>query len=121
MRPTAGSDGMSWSHVVAEAIAGYVAVSFWALIGTAPLTARHFNQFSLVGLVANAVVVPIMGFGAVICGLTAAVLDFISPAIARLILLLAGRLAGLGNWLAGWFESFSPAAPGSPLCELRRR
>jgi competence protein ComEC len=106
MRPTAGSDGMSWSHVVAEAIAGYVAVSFWALIGTAPLTARHFNQFSLVGLVANAVVVPIMGFGAVICGLTAAVLDFISPAIARLILLLAGRLAGLGNWLAGWFEAW---------------
>ncbi len=51
-------------HVVAETIlAVHVAVSFWALIGTAPLTAFHFNQLSLVGLIANAIVVPIMGFG----------------------------------------------------------
>lgn len=92
--------------VVLEAAAGYVAVSFWALIGTAPLTALHFNQFSLVGLVANAVVVPIMGFGAVICGLAAAALSFISPVAARPVLLLAGHLAGAGNWLAGWFEGW---------------
>ena len=92
--------------MIAEAIAGYVAVSFWALIGTAPLTAFHFNQFSLVGLIANAVVVPIMGFGAVICGLAAAALSFVSPTGARPLLLLAGSLAGAGNWLARWFEGW---------------
>ena len=64
-------------NLIGESIAGYVAVSFWALIGTAPLTAFHFNQFSIVGLVANAVVVPIMGFGAVVCGLAAAGMSFI--------------------------------------------
>ena len=39
----------------AEFAAGYLAVSFWAMVGTAPLTAFHFNQFAIVGLVANAV------------------------------------------------------------------
>jgi len=68
IRPQMTDAGVSRGYAVAELIAGYIAVSFWALIGTAPLTAFHFNQFSLVGLVANAVVVPIMGFGAVITG-----------------------------------------------------
>lgn len=102
---TGGAD-VPRSHMIAEAIAGYVAVSFWVLVGTAPLTAFHFNQFSLVGLIANAVVVPIVGFGAVICGLAAATLSFVSPTGARPLLLLAGSLAGAGNWLAGWFEGW---------------
>ena len=91
---------------IAEATTGYVAVSFWALIGTAPLTAFHFNQFSLVGLIANAVVVPIMGFGAVMTGLVAALLSFLWPAAARPRLLLAGSLASAGNGLAGWFAAW---------------
>jgi competence protein ComEC len=103
MRPGMTGDGVSRVHAVMESIAGYVAVSFWALLGTAPLTALHFNQFSLVGLVANAIVVPIMGFGAVIFGLFAAALSFLLPAGARPLLLFAGSLAGVGNWLAGWF------------------
>ena len=106
MRPSTGGTGVPRSQAIAEAIAGYVAVSFWALVGTAPLTALHFNQFSLVGLIANAVVVPIMGFGAVICGLAAAALSFVSPTGARPLLLLAGSLTGVGNWLAGWFEGW---------------
>ena len=105
-RPAASAAGVSRSNRIAEAIAGYVAVSFWALIGTAPLTAFHFNQFSLVGLIANAVVVPIMGFGAVITGLLAAALSFFWPAGARPLILFAGGLAGAGNWLAGWFVNW---------------
>ncbi len=60
VRPRTTDTGVSRGYAVAESIIGYVAVSFWALIGTAPLTAFHFNQFSLVGLIANAVVVPII-------------------------------------------------------------
>ena len=58
-----------WRYL--EAGAGYLAVSFWAMVGTAPLTAYHFNQFAIVGIAANAVVVPIMAFGATISGLVA--------------------------------------------------
>jgi competence protein ComEC len=106
MRPLTTEAGVSRIHAIVESIAGYVAVSFWALIGTAPLTAFHFNQFSLVGLIANAIVVPIMGFGAVISGLCAAALSFLWPAGARPLLLFAGNLAGAGNWLAGWFAGW---------------
>jgi competence protein ComEC len=101
--PLAPPVARSRAHRIGAAIAGYVALSFWALVGTAPLTAFHFNQFSIVGIVANAIVVPIMGFGAVVCGLIAAALNFIWMGGASEVLWLAGRLASVGTWLAGWF------------------
>ncbi len=86
-----------------EAPAGYLAVSFWAMLGTAPLTAFHFNQFAVVGMVANAVVVPIMAFAATISGLLAAALSFFSEPAARPILLFGAHALAAGNWLAAWF------------------
>jgi competence protein ComEC len=94
---------------VGAAIAGYVAVSFWALIGVAPLTAYHFNQFSAVGVIANSVVVPIMGIGGVICGLTACAIGMIAPAVGAPLLIVAGWSLAVGTWLAGWFVRW-PAA-----------
>jgi competence protein ComEC len=101
---------------LAGAIGAYVAVSFWALLGTAPLTAYHFNQFSLVGLIANAVVVPIMGGGGMICGLLAAVLSFFYLPLASIVLRLASVCLMLGTFLAGtfaalpgaWIRTFTP-------------
>ncbi|MBV8452481.1 MAG: ComEC/Rec2 family competence protein, partial [Deltaproteobacteria bacterium] len=89
-----------------ERVCGYFAVSFWAMLGTAPLTAFHFNQFSLVGLVANAAVVPIMGFGAVVCGLIAAGCSFIYLPLASRILIVAAKFAALGTLLARWFVTW---------------
>jgi competence protein ComEC len=90
--------GYAW-----EWVCGYFAVSFWAIVGTAPLTAFHFNQFSLVGLIANPIVVPIMGFGAVACGLAAAASSFIYPPSASWILIVAGKFAACATMLARWF------------------
>ncbi len=106
MNPLAPPAERSRFNVIGEVIVGYLAVSFWAMLGTAPLTAFHFNQFSLVGVIANAVVVPIMGFGAVICGLLAAALSFVALPLARGPLWLAGELAGAGTSLAGWFAGW---------------
>jgi competence protein ComEC len=86
-----------------EAPTGYLAVSFWAMVGTAPLTAYHFNQFAIVGIVANALVVPIMAFGATVSGLIAAALSFFSESAARPILLFGASALAAGNWLAAWF------------------
>ena len=94
---------------VGAAIAGYVAVSFWALIGVAPLTAYHFNQFSAVGVIANSIVVPIMAIGGVICGLTACAIGMIAPAVGAPLLIVAGWSLEAGTWLAGWFVRW-PAA-----------
>ncbi len=101
--PAPRTDAKSYANVAAEWSTGFVAVSFWALLGTAPLTAYHFNQFSIVGLVANAAVVPIMGFGAVVCGLAASCMSFVFSPFGRELLWLAGKLVATGTWLAGWF------------------
>ncbi|HUN56697.1 MAG TPA: DNA internalization-related competence protein ComEC/Rec2 [Candidatus Binataceae bacterium] len=87
-----------------ESGAQYAAISFWAMVGTAPLTAFYFNQFAIVGLIANAIVVPIMGFGCVIWGLIASILSFVFMPAARVPLWIAGECAAIGNGLAGWFE-----------------
>ncbi|MFZ0677396.1 DNA internalization-related competence protein ComEC/Rec2 [Candidatus Binatus sp.] len=92
---------LRWRYI--EAPAGYLAVSFWAMVGTAPLTAYHFNQFAVVGIVANALVMPIMAFGATISGLVAAALSFFSESAARPILLFGASALAAGNWLAAWF------------------
>jgi competence protein ComEC len=104
--PLSVRDEPSRATSVAKWACGYFAVSFWAMIGAAPLTAFHFNQFSLVGLVANAVVVPIMGFGAVVCGLVAAACSFVNVPLAGGILLAAAKLANLGTSLARWFMAW---------------
>ncbi|HYB92097.1 MAG TPA: DNA internalization-related competence protein ComEC/Rec2 [Candidatus Binataceae bacterium] len=96
-------EGRSRAWKNAEGIFGYFGVSFWALLGTSPLTAYHFNQFSTVGVAANAVVVPIMGFSATVTGLAASALSFVWAAPARALLHVAGLLLGMSNWLAGWF------------------
>jgi competence protein ComEC len=98
-----------WMPRAGAAGAGYVAVSFWALIGVAPLTAYHFNQFSAVGVIANSVVVPIMAIGGVICGLTACAIGMVAPALGAPLLIAAGWSLAAGTYLAGWFARW-PAA-----------
>lgn len=98
---------LRWRYL--EAGTGYLAVSFWAMAGTAPLTAYHFNQFAIVGIVANAAVVPIMAFGATISGLVAAALSFFSESAARPILLFGANALAAGNWLAAWFVDWPMA------------
>ena len=88
---------------------GYFAVSFWAMFGVAPLTALYFNQFSIVGLIANSVAVPIMGFGGTIIGLAAAAMSFIWMPGAVVLLWIAGRFIIAGNLLAAWFSEWPMA------------
>ena len=95
-----------WRDRIALIAAGYLAVSFWALIGTAPLTAFYFNQFSIVGLIANAVVVPIMGLCGTVFGLLAALMSFIAMTPAHAMLVVGGLTLEIGTWLAGWFLSW---------------
>jgi competence protein ComEC len=102
-------EGAARGWIAAEVALGYFAVSFWAMAGTAPLTAFHFNQFSIAGIAANAIVVPIMGFGATVMGLAAAAMSFVWIAPARLILMAGGEAIAAGNWLARWFVAWPGA------------
>lgn len=64
----------------------FLLVSLSAIVGTLPLVARHFNQFSLIGLLTNCIFVPLMGFVAVPAGLAAAVLLPIFPDAAAILM-----------------------------------
>ncbi len=64
-----------WSRVISKLIS-FLLVSFFAVCGTLPLVAAYFNQISLVGLAANFIMVPLIGFLAIPLGLVAL---FVSP------------------------------------------
>jgi len=49
----------------------FIQVSFLAIMGTLPLVMFYFNQISLIGLVSNLVLIPLIGFGVVPLSLTA--------------------------------------------------
>ncbi|MFP4445883.1 MAG: ComEC/Rec2 family competence protein [Desulfosudaceae bacterium] len=90
-----------WSH---RGI-GFLLVSLFAILGTAPLAMFYFNQVSLVGLAANCFMVPLIGFVAVPLGLTGAAVSAFSPDLSWLCfqgaaMVIQGALV-LARWLAG--------------------
>src|SRR5207249_6195905 len=70
--------------------ATFALVSPCALLGTAPLTAFHFHQVSLIGVVANPVIIPIFGALVVIPGLVGAAVEPAWPAAAVVLFRMAG-------------------------------
>src|SRR5207247_7936332 len=78
MRRLAPAAAGSWRARLSAA----ALVSPCALVGTAPLTAFHFHQVSLVGLVANPLAIPIFGSVVVVLGLVGAVLEPVAPPAA---------------------------------------
>ncbi len=74
-----------------------LAVSLAAISATLLPMALYFQQSSLTGLASNLFVVPLLGYGAVIAGISAIPLIEILPQVASLFLNLAGFLAALSN------------------------
>src|SRR5262249_3462388 len=65
-------------------------VSPCSLVGTAPLTAFHFHQVSVVSLVANPLTLPIFGSAVVVTGLLGAVVEPLAPGVATILFRAAG-------------------------------
>jgi len=97
-------------------LAHFMLVTLLATLGTAPLTALHFNQLSLVGLVANLAAVPLAAFLIVPLGLVACLLYPISELLAGFFadvgLFLSTLLSDLAAWFSsldfGWFHVATP-------------
>jgi competence protein ComEC len=77
-----------------------VAIFFWvsllAFLGSLPLVMVYFNQVSLVGLAANFIFVPLIGFGVVPLGVVGAGLLAFSPFLAEQVFRVALALLGWG-------------------------
>jgi competence protein ComEC len=95
-------------------LAGGLAVSVVAALGTAPLTAHHFGSLSLVGVVANLVVVPLVGAAAVVVGLAGAVVLALSDRIAAACFISAGLCIQVANRCASWLSEVPGAAIAVP-------
>jgi len=94
--PVAGA-GAGWGVRLATA----ALVSPCALLGTAPLTAFHFHQVSLAGVVANPLVLPLFGGVVVGAGLVGAFVEPVAPALADWLFRIAGAALQPGIWLVG--------------------
>jgi len=67
--PIDGQNVKTTSNQVRRKLVGFFLVSLFAICGTLPLVMFYFNQISLIGLFANFVVVPLVGFVVIPCGL----------------------------------------------------
>jgi len=107
--PTSG-----WRRIIAF-VAASVRVSVAATAATAPLTAWHFQQVSLIAPLANLVALPLLGPATLLPGLGALPLVALAPAAAHLCLRVAAAAASLGLAIAAAFAAFPAAALETPM------
>ena len=110
LRPPTPGVPPSWRERACHWGTAYLAVSVYALFGTAPLTALYFNQVSVAGLFANLLVVPLLGSAAVLLGLAASGLFFLHAGVASWVLVGAGWVTHAGTWLTMQIGTWSWAA-----------
>jgi len=82
-----GNKGMikkGWGIRILQRLFSFVLVSFFAILGTLPLVMFYFNQISLVGIVANLLIVPIIGFIVIPLGLISVLLYPLSIFVATI-------------------------------------
>jgi competence protein ComEC len=86
-----------------------------AWLGTAPLTAFHFHQVSLVSVLANPVVIPLFEGVALLPALVGALVAPTSPAFASVVMAIAAVPVGVGVLVVRWVGGWSWAAVEVPL------
>jgi competence protein ComEC len=83
----------------------FVAASVAASLATAVPVLFTFNQASLNGVAANFLIVPLLGYGAVLAGFCALPFVYLFPPLASLLLGLAAKLVQLSNGLIELFAA----------------
>src|SRR6185369_8489027 len=81
----------------------FVAASCAASFATAVPVLFVFNQASLNGILTNFLIVPILGYGAVLVGFCAIPFIYLFAPIAHLLMWIAGKMVVISNWLIGLF------------------
>jgi competence protein ComEC len=84
----------------------HLAVPLLATLGTGPLIAHYFGHLSLVGFIANPLIVPLVGFIVVPMGLIIGFCAVAVPEVATLLIGPAEKLASLTIWMVDAFARF---------------
>jgi competence protein ComEC len=99
-----------------------LAASMAAILVTAPVVAYYFHLFSITGMVTNLIVVPLMGYGAVVIGFAGLLWASFAPVVAGLLFKVAGMLVDIANQgvhllaSAPVWRGVSPSAVDVLLC-----
>jgi competence protein ComEC len=93
--------GRSWLRHLLQ----FVAASCAASLATIVPVLFAFNQASLNGIVSNFLIVPLLGYGAVLAGFCALPFVYLFPPLAHLLLAVAAKMVLLSNWLIAFFAS----------------
>ena len=88
----------------------FLFVSAAAILGTFPITLYYFNQTSLIGILTNCFMVPVIGFLVVPAGLLAVLFLPVAPSVALLIMKGATAILEGGMGLAIFFSRWPFAA-----------
>lgn len=92
------------SHKMLSKLIQFAVVSCAASIATVIPVLFIFNQSSLNGVLTNFLIVPLLGYGAVLVGFCALPFIYLYPPIAQLLLYCASKLVLLSNGLIGYFS-----------------
>jgi competence protein ComEC len=85
-------------------------VSVFATLGTLPLVMHYFNQVSLVGVAANVIAVPLIGFVAVPVGLVSVFMSLISQTTAVAGLYVCAHILSMAVLVVDFFAELPFAA-----------
>jgi len=92
------------NHPWLRTLLQFTAVSCAASVATAIPALFMFNQTSLNGIFANFLIVPLLGYGAVLITFCAAPFMFICQPVATFLLAIAAWIVAVSNWLIGLFS-----------------
>jgi len=111
-RPAFLSNGQKKSLFtgIRDRLFSFFLVSFFAIIGTLPLVMLYFNQASLIGIFANFLIVPIIGFIVVPTGLFSVFLYHVSGEAASWFLYISGAVLSKAISLVNFFSDLPFAA-----------
>jgi competence protein ComEC len=99
----------------------HLAVPLLATLGTGPLIAHYFGHLSLVGFIANPLIVPLVGFVVVPVGLILGFCAVAAPEFASLLTGPAEKLTSLTIWMVDGFARFplaNVAVPSPNMIEV---
>jgi competence protein ComEC len=99
-----------WRLRLQRQTAAFFLVSFFATIGTFPVVMYYFNQVSLVGLAANCVAVPLIGFAVVSAGLLSFFIYPVSSLVSVWLIKASSIILGISLEFINYFSKLPFAA-----------
>ncbi|MDP2861237.1 MAG: DNA internalization-related competence protein ComEC/Rec2 [Desulfobacterales bacterium] len=99
-----------WRFRIQRQTSAFFLVSFFATIGTFPVVMYYFNQVSLVGLAANCVAVPLIGFAVVSAGLLSFFIYPVSSLLSVWLIKASSAVLGISLEFINYFAKLPFAA-----------